>query len=79
MKVQQAVRWKRLQKLFHAASDLTAEQRSAFLTENCADDSGLLQEVEALVKEDHELASFGDLSDPGSLLAYLCTQRRVEK
>lgn len=41
--------WQRIEELFHAASQLPAEDRSVFLKGECSGDEILLQEVESLI------------------------------
>lgn len=41
--------WQRIEELFHAASQLPAEDRAVFLKGECAGDELLLQEVESLI------------------------------
>jgi serine/threonine protein kinase/TolB-like protein len=43
-------RWRRLEALFHQASELPADARSAFLDVHCTGDTELRSEVEALLK-----------------------------
>jgi len=45
-------RWRIIEDLFHAAADLPADGRDAFLAEACAEDHGLRAEVEALLQRD---------------------------
>ena len=47
-----AQRWERMQALFHAAVDLPAEQRTAFVEAACADDAQMHNDVLALLEED---------------------------
>ena len=42
-------RWERLTDLYHAAVALSADERAALLTEECADDPALMADVERLV------------------------------
>ncbi|MCI0541792.1 MAG: serine/threonine protein kinase, partial [Verrucomicrobiales bacterium] len=42
-------RFKRLERLYHSALELTAAERQAFLNQACADDADLRREVEALL------------------------------
>src|SRR5262245_13103788 len=42
-------RWQQIEKLFHAALDLEAKDRAAFLEEACAGDESLRREVESLL------------------------------
>jgi serine/threonine-protein kinase len=51
-------RWQRIEELYHAALDRAPEERAAFLTEACADDSGLRREVEELLRYDGAAESF---------------------
>jgi len=46
-----AHRWSDVERIFHAALELPAEARPAFLTESCADDEALRREVESLLDE----------------------------
>ena len=45
-------RWQKVEELFHAALELRAEERAAFLNENCAGDQSLIKEIEALLSSD---------------------------
>ena len=47
-----AKRWERMQALFHAAVDLPADQRDAFLMAACSDDAQMHEDVLALLEED---------------------------
>ncbi|MFQ5479620.1 MAG: hypothetical protein ACE5E4_13505, partial [Candidatus Binatia bacterium] len=49
---------KKVTDLFLAACELKPEERAAYLDEACKDDSELRAEVEALLAQDHEHASF---------------------
>ncbi len=40
-------RWQQIETLYHAALERAPDERTAFLADACADDSGLLREVEA--------------------------------
>jgi eukaryotic-like serine/threonine-protein kinase len=55
-----AARWARLQALFHAAADLPAPEREAYLRAECADDASLAAEVRALIEEDARSSSLLD-------------------
>lgn len=55
-------RWQRIKELFHAALELGAAERRAYLVERCADDTDLLRELESLLAQ-HEHAQ-GFLSRP---------------
>jgi eukaryotic-like serine/threonine-protein kinase len=50
--------WPRIEELFHAASQLGAAERDAFLTRECAGDEGLRREVESLVAASESNRSF---------------------
>src|SRR5262245_6280449 len=49
--------WENIEELFHAARDIEAEKRSAFLDEACAGDAGLRLRVERLLEEDPDADS----------------------
>ncbi len=45
-------RWERVQEIFHAAADLPADGRAAFVASRCAGDAALAREVNAMLAED---------------------------
>src|SRR5215475_12883569 len=45
-------RWQQIETLYHAALERAPGEREAFLADACSDDSGLLREVEALLRYD---------------------------
>src|SRR5262245_1760439 len=45
-------RWQQIETLYHAALERAPDERAAFLADACADDSGLLREVEELLRYD---------------------------
>src|SRR5215471_13573339 len=45
-------RWEQVETLYHEALERPPDERAAFLADACADDSGLLREVEALLRYD---------------------------
>src|SRR5499426_1490818 len=45
-------RWQQIETLYHAALERALVRRAAFLADACADDSGLLREVEELLRYD---------------------------
>ena len=47
--------WRQIERLFHAASGLAAEERAAYLACACPEDAALRREVESLITagEDH--------------------------
>src|SRR5262249_24692526 len=45
-------RWQQIETLYHAALEREPDERAAYLADACADDSGLLREVEALLRYD---------------------------
>jgi hypothetical protein len=51
-------RWQQIETLYHAALERTPDERAAFLADACADDSGLLREVEELLRHDGAAESF---------------------
>ena len=51
-------RWRQIEQLYHAAMDREPDERAAFLAETCIDDSGLLREVEELLRYDGAAGSF---------------------
>jgi serine/threonine protein kinase len=53
-------RYRRIKELFHSALERTAEERPAFLSEACGDDTALRAKVEALVAADEQPGSFMD-------------------
>jgi serine/threonine-protein kinase len=55
-----SARWQRIQSLFHAAVDLSAEDRRAYLNAECAGDSELMAKVIAMLEEDARGASVLD-------------------
>jgi eukaryotic-like serine/threonine-protein kinase len=55
-------RWLDVERLYHAASALPADQRVDFLAQECAEDDGLRREVESLLA--HELSAESFLATP---------------
>jgi Tol biopolymer transport system component/TolB-like protein/Tfp pilus assembly protein PilF/tRNA A-37 threonylcarbamoyl transferase component Bud32 len=51
-------RWKKVEEIFNAAVEMPAEEREAYLSEVCVDDSDLRQEVERLLALDEEAGDF---------------------
>ncbi len=51
-------RWRRVEELLHAALELPAAQRQAFLEEACGDDAALAAEVESLIRADEHAGAF---------------------
>ena len=51
-------RWRRVEELLHAALDLPAAGRQAFLKEACGDDAALAAEVESLIRADEHAGAF---------------------
>ena len=52
------VRWQRIEQLYREALERDANERAAFLAEACVDDSGLLREVEELLRYDGTAGNF---------------------
>ena len=53
-------RWQQVERLFHSALELEPGERAAFLTEECADDVMLREEVEYLISSHEQPGSFMD-------------------
>src|SRR5215470_10091390 len=51
-------RWQQIETIYHAALERAPDERAAFLADACADDSGLLREVEELLRHDGAEWSF---------------------
>jgi serine/threonine protein kinase len=51
-------RWREIENLYHAASELRAEERRAYLERACGGDAALLLEVESLLANERMAASF---------------------
>src|ERR1700732_3458106 len=51
-------RWQRIEQLYHSALEREATQRSAFLSEACAGDDALRQEVESLLAQERGAQGF---------------------
>src|ERR1019366_9456992 len=59
-------RWRRIESLFHAAHEKTAEERARFLDETCSGDQALRREVESLLANEDLAASFLESDGSGS-------------
>ena len=55
-------RWQRVEKLYHAALEMAAEERTRFLQDACGNDEQTRQEVESLLR--HEEAAAGFIEAP---------------
>ncbi len=55
-----AERWRKIEKLYHAALESIAGDRARFLKQACADDEALRREVESLLAHDERAGSFLD-------------------
>src|SRR5437763_204305 len=53
-------RWQRIDEIFQAAVELTAEERAVFVESACAGDDELRREVESLITADEQGLSFVD-------------------
>jgi hypothetical protein len=51
-------RWKRIEEIYHAASQLPQHKRSAFLVQACDGDDSLSSEIQALLSQDEKARSF---------------------
>ena len=60
-------RWKQISQLYHAALARDASQRTTFLTDACAGDEGLLQNVESLLA--HQDAAERFMNEPALVAA----------
>src|SRR6476646_893541 len=47
-------RWQRIEELYHAALERTAQDRAGYLEEHCAGDQTLRSDVESLLDDDQE-------------------------
>src|SRR5688572_28300806 len=64
-------RWQRVKDVFHAALELPAADRAAFLSSRCAGDDDLRLEIESLMTSDERLGNFlqnSALQDAAALL-----------
>jgi hypothetical protein len=53
-------RWEKIESAYHIAHDLSTEDRSRFLDEQCGSDSAMRRQIEALLAQDENLTSFLD-------------------
>jgi len=67
-------RLRQIEDLYHAALELPAEQREAFVTESCSGDDDLRREVESLLSIDKSSNKFFD-QQPLSLAAEMFSER----
>ena len=51
-------RWREIERLFHAASDLDVAERAAYLDTACNGDAALRKEVESLLEASDEATDF---------------------
>src|SRR5438046_8901011 len=51
-------RWRQIEHLYHSALKVAADQRSAFLNEECGEDEDLRKEVESLLSYERSAAEF---------------------
>src|SRR5437870_4450163 len=51
-------RWQRIGEIYHSALPLVPAERAAFVTNACAGDSALQQEVESLIEADESSGDF---------------------
>jgi eukaryotic-like serine/threonine-protein kinase len=51
-------RWRRVEQLYHSALKITADQRTAFLTDQCKNDEALREEVESLLSYESSAVEF---------------------
>lgn len=69
-------RWKRIDHLFHAAVKVDPAARAAFLSQACADDDSLRQEIEALLDSHEQSRDFIE-EPPGDLAAAVLAQTEI--
>lgn len=50
--------WRQVEEVYHAALDLSADQRPAFLTQTCGSDEELLEKVAALLQAHSDAGDF---------------------
>ena len=53
-------RWETIEDAYHAARDLSDKDQARFLDERCGSDRGMRQQIEVLLAQDKDLASFLD-------------------
>lgn len=70
-------KWREISKIFHLALEKSADERSAFLDEKCADDSELREEIEMLLNANDDEDSFIDSPKLG--LATLENQPKLKE
>jgi len=70
-------KWREISKIFHLALEKSADERSAFLNEKCADDEELRREIENLLNASDEEDSFIDSPKIG--LATIDKQPKLKK
>jgi predicted RNA-binding Zn-ribbon protein involved in translation (DUF1610 family) len=51
-------RWNEIERLFHAARELTGEDRSRFLDQMCGSDTAMRHEIEILLEQDAKSETF---------------------
>ena len=51
-------RWKKVERLYHAALELTENERASFLLKSCSDDNDLRQEIESLRTQEKDAEPF---------------------
>src|ERR1041384_7455935 len=73
-------RWQKIDQLFHDALERESDQRAAFLTEACAGDDALLEEVQALIDSHEQSQDFIEMP-AGDLAAAMLVgdQARLKK
>ena len=76
-------RWQQLERIFHAALDLAAEDRTAFIARECGGDVVLRQEIESLLVYEPDAAEFletpGCATPPAGSQASTLTRGRIAR
>lgn len=72
-------RWQQVKNLFQSAIALERDERAEFLSQNCEDDSQLLNLVKRMIAADEEAASFLEESPVPSILSAVNTEQLTGK
>jgi len=75
----EAERWREVERLYHAATELAATERADFLARACGDDEGLRREVESLLAYEASADGFIETSALRATARVLHTERRELK
>src|SRR5262245_14279411 len=72
-------RWQQVKTLFQSAIALEGDERTAFLSNSCQDDSQLLTLVERMIAADEEASSFLESSPIPSILSAVSSEQLTGK